>query len=100
MSLEFEKGFPVRASQTFAVPSLFLVARRGPSGLNATLLTSRVCPLSSNRVAPVRGSQTFAVLSQPAVSTRVPSGPNATLPPGDDPSKNLLVKEKGTTRRF
>ena len=52
---------------------------RLPSGLNATLCTTFVCPFSSNWGVPVRASHTFAVWSQLPVTMRVPSGLNATL---------------------
>ncbi len=55
------------------------VTIRVPSGLNATLLTALVCPVSSSSGVPVRASHTFAVWSRLPVTIRVPSGLNATL---------------------
>ena len=68
-----------RPSHTFAVLSPLPVTMRLPSGLNATLVTGSVCPLSRAGAVPVRASHTFAVLSQLPVTMRVPSGLNATL---------------------
>ena len=53
---------PVSASHTFTV-RLAAAARRLPSGLNATLVTSPVWPLSVRISVPVSASHTFTVLS-------------------------------------
>ena len=55
------------------------VTTRLPSGLNAALFTSSVCPESVASAAPVWASHSRAVLSYDAVTTRVPSGLNAAL---------------------
>ena len=45
------------------VPTLPLTMRL-PSGLNATLVTSAVCPLRASVSVPLSASHTFTVLSQ------------------------------------
>ena len=50
-----------------------------PSGLNATLVTALVCPLSVSISWPVAASHTFTVRSELAEASRLPSGLNATL---------------------
>ena len=57
-------------------------AIREPSGLNATLVTAPVCPLSVSVSWPVAGSHTFTVWSWLAEAIREPSGLNATLETG------------------
>ena len=79
MPLEGEGFLPVPASQTFTVPSSLAEASRLPSGLNATLMTSPVCPLRVRVSCPVPASHTFTVLSSLAEASRLPSGLNATL---------------------
>ena len=66
-------------SHTFTVRSSLAEAMRWPSGLNATLLTSPVCPLRVRTSWPVAASHTFTVLSWLAEARRLPSGLNATL---------------------
>ena len=53
-----------------------------PSGLNATLVTPSVCPLSVRVPGRSAASHTFTVLSSLAEASRLPSGLNATP---DDP---------------
>ena len=54
---------------------------RLPSGLNATLVTTSVCPLRTRTSWPFSASHTFTVSSDTAVpeTMRLPSGLNATL---------------------
>ena len=55
-------------------------ARRCPSGLNATLSTLPVCPVSGAPMGwPVSASHNRTVLSSLAEARRCPSGLNATL---------------------
>ena len=70
---------PVATSQSRAVLSSDPVATVRPSGLNATLRTSRECPSSVAAQVPVATSQSRAVLSSDPVATVRPSGLNATL---------------------
>ena len=52
---------------------------RLPSGLNATLVTGSVCPLSVSISVPLSASHTLTVLSQLPLTMRLPSGLNDTL---------------------
>src|ERR1700682_903406 len=45
-------ALPLAASQTMTVPSFDPDATRRPSGLQATLVTSSVCPGSANKACP------------------------------------------------
>src|ERR1700687_3324390 len=67
------------ASQILTVLSPLAEARRRRSGLNTTLFTPLVWPLSERASWPVRASQTFTVLSSLAEARRRPSGLCATL---------------------
>ena len=74
---------PVAASHTLTSPGPFVKSPlaeeiRDPSGLNATLLTPPVCPLSVNIARPVTVSHTFTVWSAPEEAIRDPSRLNAT----------------------
>ena len=51
---------------------------RCPSGLNATLNTESVCPVSGGRCMPVSASHNRTVLSSLPEARRCPSGLNAT----------------------
>src|SRR5438128_2089303 len=48
-----------------------------PSGANATVHTSAVCPLNRHRSLPLSASQTAAVLSALAVASSLPFGEKA-----------------------
>ena len=68
------------ASHTRTVLSPLPEAMRLPSGLNATLDTAPVCPVSGWPTGwPVAASQTRTVLSSLPEAIRLPSGLNATL---------------------
>ena len=62
------------ASQTRAVCSSEVVARRLPSGLQAAALTDPPRPVRANSSLPVVASQTRAVPSWEPERMRVPSG--------------------------
>src|SRR5262249_21886957 len=55
------------------------LARRSPSGLKQTVLTSEVCPLRLRASWLVCASQTFTVRSSLALARRLPSGLKHTL---------------------
>src|SRR5262249_17904656 len=59
------------------------VARRLPSGLNATLGTWETCPMRGASGRPLVASHTRPVVSAAPVTRRLPSGLNATLNTGD-----------------
>src|SRR5205823_5838684 len=69
------RGFNLTCgSHTFSVRSEEALARRFPSGLNATLLTPSLWPLSVASSWPVCMSQSFTVLSHDALARHLPSG--------------------------
>ena len=72
---------PVAASRHTSSPvrSELAEASRLPSGLNATLQTSSVCPLRVRNSCPVAASQIFTVWSKLPEASRLLSGLNATL---------------------
>ena len=73
-------GWPVAASHSRTVLSALPEARRVPSGLNATLDTASVWPVSGWPMGwPVAASHSRTVLSSLPEAMRVPSGLNATL---------------------
>src|SRR5436190_1624557 len=61
------------ASHTFTVLSHEALARRLPSGLKHTPLTSAVCPVRVTACWPVAASHTFTVPSAEALARRLPS---------------------------
>jgi hypothetical protein len=71
-------ALPVRALQTFTVQSLLPLTSRELSGVNATLVTSAVCPSRESTSLPVRVLQTFTVLSLLPLRMRSPSALTAT----------------------
>ena len=73
-------GWPVAASHTRTVLSQLPETMRVPSGLNATLHTASVWPVSGWPTGwPVAASHSRTVLSALPETMRVPSGLNATL---------------------
>jgi hypothetical protein len=59
------------------------VARRWPSGLNATLYTPLVCPLRANSSLPVPVSPVIRMLQSVAATRRIVSSASTTA--GDSP---------------
>ena len=70
---------PVTASQRRMVPLPSPLASVRPSGLDATLVTSVLCPSSVQRCAPVTASQIRMVSSPLPLASVRPSGLKATL---------------------
>lgn len=66
-------------SQIFTVPSKLALARHRPSGLNATLRTQCLCPLSKRTSSPEATSHNLMVRSKLPPARRRPSGLKATL---------------------
>ena len=77
VSLERERLLPGSGIPDLDRPSLLAEAMRRPSGLNATPMTSSVCPLNVSASCPEPASQTLTVLLL-AEAMRRPSGLNAT----------------------
>ena len=74
------EGWPVSASHSRTVLSSLPEASRCPSGLNATLFTASVWPVSGSPMGwPVSASHSRTVLSSLPEASRCPSGLNATL---------------------
>ena len=66
-------------SHSRTVPSPLPLANMLPSGLNATLLTQDVCPVSVSIDCPVTASHSRTVLSSLPLASMAPSGLKATL---------------------
>ena len=86
-------GWPVSAFHNRTVLSLLAEASRCPSGLNATLFTRSVCPVSGCADGwPVSAFHNRTVSSQLAEASRCPSGLNAT------PTHALVCPVSGVPR--
>jgi hypothetical protein len=73
-------GWPVSAFHSRTVSSSLPLASRWPSGLNATLRTELVCPVSGAPIGwPVSASHSRTVWSAPELASLCPSGLTATL---------------------